>query len=178
MPTLDDARAGDGRGRAACGIPVDLPFRASASTTARAETDDDVDFIDDVLDGLRANVLRRRIPATTPRERLNAYLTAYAHDVLKRCAMETSCGVKSEAMKRSMDDARGRFACPGDADFGDFASLLRPPESDEERETFRVFVKKCRVELARRLVERCYDANTGERDKFWMAFAKRRFMNR
>ena len=51
--------------------------------------------------------------------------------------------------------------------------------SAEEREMFRAFARRCRETLARRLVERCYGrGENGERDKFWMAFAKRRFLNR
>lgn len=154
----------------ACGIPVTLRFRDGRDTSP--------DFIDQVLDALRANVLLRRFPLTTPLERLSATLTARAHETLRLCASDERCVNKSGAMKVVMEDARGRFAAPGEVGYDGIPGALRAAESDAEREAYRIFMRRCREAIATRLVERCYDGVTGERDKFWMAFAKRRFMNR
>lgn len=154
----------------ACGVPVTLRFRDDVNPAP--------DFIDQVLDALRANVLLRRFPLTTPLERLSAELTARAHETLRLCASDERCAKKSGAMKRVMEEARGGFAAPGEVGYDGVPGALRAAESDAEREAYRAFMRRCREEIAMRLVERCYDGVTGERDKFWMAFAKRRFMNR
>ena len=150
----------------ACGIPVDTPFR---------DDDDEenaTDFIDDVIDNLRVNLLRRTFPLTTAAERLDAYLTSFASDLLYAFARESGMETKATARRRAAERAtRDAF----DGGRGTTAEAT----SAEEREMFRRFARRCRETLARRLVERCYGrGENGERDKFWMAFAKRRFLNR
>ena len=67
----------------ACGIPVRVPFRNDD------DDEDDTDFIDDVIDNLRVNLLRRTFPLTTASERLDAYLTSFASDLLYAFACES-----------------------------------------------------------------------------------------
>jgi actin related protein 2/3 complex subunit 3 len=45
-------------------------------------------------------------------------------------------------------------------------------------EYLRTYLTQVRQELAVRLVERLYADGTGKPSKWWMAFQKRRFMNR
>jgi hypothetical protein len=45
-------------------------------------------------------------------------------------------------------------------------------------EYLRTYLTQVRQELAARLVERLYADGTGKPNKWWMAFQKRRFMNR
>lgn len=156
----------------ACGVPL--------VTTIRRRTDDeattsDVDFIDEILDGFRANILHRTFDVRSPSDRLLAYLTFFASDALRKYAEK--CPDKRAGIKAAKELACERFACPGEADF-EFGALLPAPETREEMEKFRAFARRCREEIAMRLVERCYDDVTGAPDKFWMAFAKRKFLNR
>jgi len=148
----------------ACGVPVNCDFREDGD-------DKSVDFIDEVVDNLRANVLCRRFPVSTARERLTVYLTAFASDLLYLCArdpeMETATKAASKAAAVAARD-----------DFDGGRGTTNAPTSAEEGETFRRFARRCRETLARRLVARCYARETGERDKFWTAFARRRFLNR
>ena len=148
----------------ACGVPVNCDFRDDDDDTS-------VDFIDEVVDNLRANVLCRRFPVSTARERLTVYLTAFASDLLYLCArdpeMETATKAASKAAAVAARD-----------DFDGGRGTTNAPTSAEEGETFRRFARSCRETLARRLVARCYARETGERDKFWTAFARRRFLNR
>ena len=153
----------------ACGVPVNCAFRR--------DDDDEIidgssmDFIDEVIDNLRANVLYRRFPVSTARERLTAYLTSFASDLLYLCATDPGMATATKAATKAAS-----VAARDDFDGG--RGTTNAPTSAEERETFRRFARKCRETLARRLVARCYDGETGERDKFWTAFARRRFLNR
>ena len=150
----------------ACGIPVHVTFRNDDDDA------EDTDFIDDVIDNLRVNLLRRTFPLTTASERLDAYLTSFASDLLYAFACDSGMETKASARRRAAERAtRDEF----DGGRGTTAEAT----SAEEREMFRRFARRCRETLARRLVERCYGrGENGERDKFWMAFAKRRFLNR
>ena len=158
----------------ACGVPLVTVTRAAASASASASSRAR-DAIDEVLDGFRANVLYRKFDVRSGSDRLLAYLTFFASDALRKYA--EGCPDKRTAVKAARELASGRFACPGEADF-EFGALLPAPETREEGEKFRAFARVCREEIAVRLVERCYDDATGAPDKFWMAFAKRKFLNR
>ena len=155
----------------ACGVPILTP---STTTTTTTSGEDD-DFIDEILNGFRANVLYRSFDVRSPADRLLVYLTCFASEALRKYAEK--CPDKRTAIKAAKELACERFACPGDADF-EFGALLPAPETREEMEKFRAFARRCREEIAVRLVDRCYDDVTGAPDKFWMAFAKRKFLNR
>jgi len=155
----------------ACGVPL---LTISTTTTSKPDDNDDVDFIDEILNGFRANVLYRSFDVRSPSDRLLVYLTFFASEALRKYAEK--CPDKRAAIKAAKE-LGSTFACPGDADF-EFGALLPAPESIEEKEKFRAFARRCREEIATRLVDRCYDDVTGAPDKFWMAFAKRKFLNR
>ena len=119
---------------------MDTPFR---------DDDDEenaTDFIDDVIDNLRVNLLRRTFPLTTASERLDAYLTSFASDLLYAFACESGMETKASARRRAAERAaRDEF----DGGRGTTAEAT----SAEEREMFRRFARRCRETLARRLVE-------------------------
>ena len=68
------------------------------------------------------------------------------------------------------------FAIPGDVGFG-LGGLLPAPASKQEGDAFRAYIKQAREEVTIRLVEQCYTPE-GAANKFWMAFAKKKFMNK
>jgi actin related protein 2/3 complex subunit 3 len=173
LTTLEDCAC-----ETACGVPLVTTIRRhtdDATTTSTSTDVDVVDFIDEILNGFRANILHRTFDVRSPSDRLLAYLTFFASDALRKYAEK--CPDKRSAIKAAKELACERFACPGEADF-EFGALLPAPETREEMEKFRAFARRCREEIAVRLVERCYDDVTGAPDKFWMAFAKRKFLNR
>lgn len=45
-------------------------------------------------------------------------------------------------------------------------------------ELIRQYLKQARDELGYRLIDKCYREDDGTFNKFWMAFAKRKFMNK
>ncbi|KAI3965628.1 hypothetical protein MKX01_010585 [Papaver californicum] len=64
---------------------------------------------------------------------------------------------------------------PGESGFP-FAGLFPLPQSDEEAELFRNYLKQIREETSGRLLGVAYRPN-GTPNKWWIAFAKRKFMN-
>lgn len=172
LTTLEDCAC-----ETACGVPLVTTIRRHTDDATSTTTDVDVvDFIDEILNGFRANILHRSFDVRSPADRLLAYLTFFASETLRKYAEK--CPDKRAAMKAAKElGSTTTFACPGDADF-EFGALLPTPETREEKEKFRAFARRCREEIAVRLVHRCYDDVTGAPDKFWMAFAKRKFLNR
>ena len=66
---------------------------------------------------------------------------------------------------------------PGDPGFA-LAGFLHLPKSAEEGDVFREYIRQCREEVSARIVNFCFRQDDGKPDKFWMAFAKRTFMNK
>ena len=145
----------------ACGVPL-VPITGAD------------DAIDEVLNAFRANVLCRAFDVRSGGDKLLALLTFFACDVLKRFER---CATRQEGEKAAKELAVGRFSCPGDGDF-EFGALCPAPGTRAEGDEYRTFMKRCREAIAMRLVERCFDGETGAPNKFWMAFSKRKFMNR
>ncbi|RZC67915.1 hypothetical protein C5167_011610 [Papaver somniferum] len=69
----------------------------------------------------------------------------------------------------------GGVPVPGEAGFP-FAGLFPFPQSDEEAELFRNYLKQIREETSGRLLGAAYRPN-GTPNKWWIAFAKRKFLN-
>ena len=79
-------------------------------------------------------------------------------------------------MKALTAMAHESFRIPGDAGFT-LGSFFHNPANAQEAELCRGYLKQMREEVGRRLVAKVY----GEDDtpsKFWIVFAKRKFMNK
>jgi actin related protein 2/3 complex subunit 3 len=68
------------------------------------------------------------------------------------------------------------FALPGDAGFP-LNNLYAAPDSKVDGDFLRQWLLQARQETALRLVDRVYSVD-GRPSKWWMAFTKRKFMNR
>ena len=42
----------------------------------------------------------------------------------------------------------------------------------------RAYLRHCRQQAGQRLVEKCYDTDTGAPSKYWVAFAQKKFLNK
>jgi len=137
-----------------------------------ADEENPTALLDDVIDNLRVNRPRRTFLRPVAANAVYVVLTPVCAIPLYAFARESGMETKATARRRAAERAtRDAF----DGGRGTTAEAT----SAEEREMFRAFARRCRETLARRLVERCYGrGENGERDKFWMAFAKRRFLNR
>ena len=144
----------------ACGIP--LPAIDGAN-----------DVIDETLDMFRANVLFRKFDVAHEADKLLAMLTATCASALRRLANARD---RNEGERIAKEFASETFAIPGDGDF-EFPGLFPVAETRREADAYRAFMKRAREAIATRLVDRCFDKDTGAPNKFWMAFAKRKFMN-
>lgn len=70
------------------------------------------------------------------------------------------------------------FSLPGEVGFP-LNQLYLPPANKTEADLLRLYLLQFRQELSDRLLKRVYaDPNSDEPSKFWLAFTKRRFMNK
>ncbi|EFJ34813.1 actin-related protein 2/3 complex subunit 3, partial [Selaginella moellendorffii] len=155
----------------ACGCPL-LPLRTPIKGPAPLADPGQFDIIDEAINFFRANVLFRKFEVKSSADKLLIYLTMYINMALKR--IET-CKSEAEGIKVIINLGLEKFPIPGEPDFP-LGGLFTTPGSPQEADLFRNYLKQLREETSGRLMGRVYRPN-GSPNKWWLAFAKRRFMN-
>lgn len=154
------------------------------------------DIIDETLDLFRANSLFRNFEIKGHADRLLIVLILFVSDCLAKIGSARTPPSQLEANKTLNTLAVDNFPIPGDANFA-LNSHYAPPGSRADAGEYsplrsrntayqqycvsdylRQYLVQVRQELAARLIERLYADGTGKPSKWWMAFQKRRFMNR
>jgi len=170
-----------------CGCAL-LPLKTKVKGPAAPCPSDSVDIIDEALTFFRANVLFRNFQPQSPADLTLCYLTVFIGEVLRAF---TKCKTKEEAKKGitqlSMSTS---FAVPGDRSFV-LPGFFTSPAGRAEADAWRNYFRQAREETVNRLIEVAYanppniptpTPNTpspadAPQNKWWMAFAKRKFMN-
>lgn len=70
-----------------------------------------------------------------------------------------------------------QFSLPGEPGFP-LNQAYEGPKDRQDAETLRAYLSQVRQELSGRLHGRLYADGTGVPNKFWMSFAKRKFMGK
>ncbi|KAJ2922089.1 hypothetical protein H1R20_g15004, partial [Candolleomyces eurysporus] len=135
------------------------------------------DIIDETLDLFRANSLFRNFEIKGPADRTLIILILYVSDCLAKIGSARTVPTQIEASKMLNTLSVDNFPIPGDANFP-LNSHYAAPSSRHEADFLRQYLTQVRQELAARLTEKLYADGTGKPSKWWMAFQKRRFMNR
>ncbi|KAG6609505.1 Actin-related protein 2/3 complex subunit 3 [Phytophthora cinnamomi] len=155
----------------ACGCAI-LPIKTRARGPAPPAPEDQPDIVDEILTLFRANVLFTNFEIKGNADRVLIYGTLFVHLCLKKL---DRCSSKADATRILQQTAVDSFAIPGDSSFP-LGGLVRAPSSANEAETIRAFFKQLREAIAFRLVDEVFP--NGEKSKWWMLFAKRKFMNK
>lgn len=154
-----------------------LPIRTRFRGPAPVANPDQADIIDETLDLFRANSLFRNFEIKGPADRLLIVLILFVSDCLSKIGTARTVPTSLEASKSLNTLAVDNFAIPGDANFP-LNAHYAPPGNRIDAEFLRTYLTQVRQELAARLVERLYADGSNKPSKWWMAFQKRRFMNR
>ncbi|KAL5527510.1 hypothetical protein ACEPAG_6311 [Sanghuangporus baumii] len=154
-----------------------LPIRTKIRGPAPLADANEADIIDETLDLFRANCLFRNFEIKGPADRLLIVLILFVSDCLAKIGSARIPPPLIEANKSLNTLAVDNFAIPGDAGFPLNAHYAHPA-SRADAEYLRGYLTQVRQELAARLVERLYADGTGKPSKWWLAFQKRRFMQR
>ncbi|KAK9446513.1 actin-related protein 2/3 complex subunit 3 [Limtongia smithiae] len=154
-------------------MPLRTKFRGPAYPTA-----DDYDILDEILDLFRANSFFRNFEIKGPADRTLIYGILFITDCLS--ALATKAGGPpplTEAGRVLNTLALEHFSIPGDPGFP-LNSLYLAPRDRSEADLLRAYLSQFRQELAVRLLARVYSDGADKPSKYWIAFTRRRFMNK
>lgn len=151
-----------------------LPFRTHYRGYWPENDQENYDIVDETLDLFRANSFFRNFEIKGNADRLLIYGILYISDCLSKLNRTMSA---SDANRTLMSLAVDLFALPGDIGFP-LNSLYAAPATKNEADLLRGFLQQFRQEIADRLLKRIYADGTNIPSKHWLAFTKRRFMNK
>lgn len=150
-----------------------LPFQ----TTFRGPTyppSQEYDIAEEVLDLFRANSFFKNFEIKGNSDRLLIYGILFVSDCLSKLTKTTNFKDATRILNNlSLDN----FALPGDIGFP-LSSLYQSPKNKNEAELLRSYLQQFRQELSDRLLKRIYADGTDIPSKHWLAFTRRRFMNK
>ncbi|URD96664.1 actin-related protein 2 3 complex subunit 3 [Musa troglodytarum] len=155
----------------ACGCPL-LPLKTHIKGPAPVSDQDKIDIVDEAITFFRANVFFKNFDIKSPADKLLIYLTFYINVALKRLE---GCRTLAVGTKAIINLGLEKVPVPGEPGFP-FPGLFSVPRSQDEAELFRNYLKQIREETSGRLLNCAYRPN-GTPNKWWLAFAKRKFMN-
>ncbi|EDK38827.2 conserved hypothetical protein [Meyerozyma guilliermondii ATCC 6260] len=150
-------------------LPLHTSFRGPSYPPQQ-----DYDIIEETLDLFRANSFFKNFEIKGPADRLLIYGILFVSDCLSK--LNKSVNLR-EATRILNNLALDNFALPGDIGFP-LNSMYQAPTNKNDAELLRSYLSQFRQELADRLLKRVYSANDQVPDKFWLAFTRRRFMNK
>ncbi|XP_068154923.1 actin-related protein 2/3 complex subunit 3 [Drosophila tropicalis] len=131
----------------------------------------DNDIIDESLYYFKANVFFRTYEVKSEVDRVLIYVTLYIIECLKRMA---HCTSKAHAQQELFSLAIAKFDIPGDSGFP-LNSVYTAPENPD---MMRQYIQQLRQETGNRLLEKVFDNADDKPNKWWICFAKRKFMEK
>ena len=168
-----------------CGVPL-LPLRTQTRGPAPKTTD--FDIVDEAIQYFRPNVLFRKYAIQSDADKLLIYLTLYISQCLKR--LHQSQAPSSSASSQNNNNSRKKNLMTEGAkllfalahDHFDVTTglggIINGPKTFQEGETLKSYLAQCREEIGLRLIDHLYVDEGTKMNKFWMAFAKKKFMNK
>lgn len=134
---------------------------------------DQQDVIDEALYYYRANIFFKNYEIKSEADRTLIYVTLYIQECLKRL---TKCPTREQGRKELYTLSVSPFDIPGDPGFP-LNAMYAKPKSKQEADQMKSYIQQIRHEAGERLLEKVYDSNQ-KISKWWICFAKRRFMDK
>ncbi|VDM98217.1 unnamed protein product [Thelazia callipaeda] len=151
-----------------------LPLRTNFKGPA-PRTDNGDDIIDEALAYFKPNIFFREYEIKGAADRTLIYLTLYISECLKKLQKSPN---KVQAMKDlSVLALNHHLPIPGEASFP-LNSMYRAPANRNEEDVMRSYLLQLRQELGIRLLGHIFEENKERPSKWWMCFARRRFMDK
>ncbi|ODV85688.1 hypothetical protein CANARDRAFT_27791 [[Candida] arabinofermentans NRRL YB-2248] len=150
-------------------LPIKTKFKGPAFPSLS-----DYDIIDEVLDLFRANSFFKNFEIKGPADRALIYGILFVSQCLNSLNIRVS---HNEAVKILTNLSLENFAIPGDIGFP-LNSLYTSPKDKNEELLLRQYLSQFRQELSSRLIERLYAEDKSKPSKYWLAFTRRKFMNK
>ncbi|CDK24972.1 unnamed protein product [Kuraishia capsulata CBS 1993] len=134
----------------------------------------DYDIIDECLDLFRANSFFKNFEIKGPADRALIYGILFISNCLSLLNSRTT---EHDATRTLNNLSLDNFSIPGDIGFP-LNSLYQSPNGKLESDLLRSYLQQFRQELSARLIERIYRDDKTKPSKYWLAFTRRRFMNK
>jgi len=151
-----------------------LPLKTTVRGPAPPASPDKDDIIDEALTFFRANVFFKSFEVKGGADRLLIYLTLFIHQCLKKLDKAKDKTDGKQVMYTLA--CENNFPIPGDSSFA-IANYCTAPANKKEADDIRMYLKQCREEISRRILDKAF-LEDGSRNKWWLAFSKRKFMNK
>ncbi|CCK70168.1 Arc18p KNAG_0D04220 [Huiozyma naganishii CBS 8797] len=137
----------------------------------------DYDIVDECLDLFRANSFFKNFEIKSPADRVLIYGILFINSCL---AHLNKTMTYNEALKALTNLSLEEFSLPGTAGFPLNSIYTIPTQDHNQMDLLKSYIQQFRQELAMRLLKRVYasEGNDCQPNKFWLAFTKRRFMNK
>lgn len=150
-------------------LPIHTKFRGPAYPPQQ-----DYDIVEETLDLFRANSFFKNFEIKGPADRVLIYGILFISECLSKLNKTTNIRDAARILNNySLDN----FALPGEIGFP-LSSLYLPPANKNDLELLRSYLLQFRQELSDRLLKRIYNDNENTPSKYWLAFTRRRFMNK
>ncbi len=138
------------------------------------------DVIEEAINLFRPNCFSKSFDIRGPADRTLVYLLLFLGDCLARLSPAMP---QREAQRALAAASAHALPIPGEAAFSLPASMFPPPRDAAEGDRLRAYLGGLRLEAAARLLDRLYYVAEGGPaavgpNKWWMAFQKRKFMNK
>jgi actin related protein 2/3 complex subunit 3 len=172
--------------QSSCGVPL-LPLRTQTRGPAPKTTD--FDIVDEAIQYFRPNVLFRKYAIQSDADKLLIYLTLYISQCLKRLHQSQKAPSSSASSQNNNNGSKKNMMTEGakllfalahdhfDVTTG-LGGIINVPKTFQEGETLKSYLAQCREEIGLRLIDHLYVDEGTKMNKFWMAFAKKKFMNK
>ncbi|EYC35165.1 hypothetical protein Y032_1127g3649 [Ancylostoma ceylanicum] len=138
-------------------------------------TDSDLDIIDEALMYFKPNIFFREFEIKGPSDRTLIYLTLYITECLRK--LQRSPNKISGQKDLAALALSHQLPIPGEADFP-LNNMYKAPANKQEEETMRSYLQQMRQELGVRLCELAFPDPSTKPSKWWLSFARKRFMDK
>lgn len=150
-------------------LPIRTQFRGPAPTGGNIDND----IIDESLYFFKANVFFRTYEIKSEVDRVLIYITLYITECLKKLQR---CSNKNQGQQEMYSLAISKFDIPGDAGFPLNAVYAKPTAAEAEQ--LKQYFLQLRHETGNRVCEKVFGTEDGKPNKWWICFAKKKFMEK
>lgn len=170
-------------------LPLRTQCRGPAPTGANIEQD----IIDEAIYYFKANIFFRTYEVKSEIDRVLIYITLYIPECLKKLQR---CANKNQGMQEMYTLSISKFDIPGESGFPLNSVYAKPKTPQEAGECFffrklarfnlyssstdlmRQYMQQLRQETGNRICEKVFSTEDGKPSKWWICFAKKKFMEK
>ncbi|XP_041379116.1 actin-related protein 2/3 complex subunit 3-A-like [Gigantopelta aegis] len=150
-------------------LPIRSQYKGPAPKNAGEQ-----DIIDEAIYFFKANIFFRSYEIKSEADRTLIYITLYISECLKKFQ---KCSSRNQGEKEMYTLGISNFPIPGEGQFPLNAMYVKPRNRNEE-DTMRAYLQQLRQETGSRLCEKVFDPSTDKPSKWWLCFARRKFMDK